>query len=157
MSTSDLYILNGKSTTHLAEFRNGWGSAPICWDYLSKKYLGLDGYPLFGDMQPVWNLARDERLTIPEKVALLMTFDGAYIPLSNLKDAAEACEAFGKECEDGGRVNHWPAFGAELRRASKMKHNRHARGVCLSCTSVNDPWIDASPDTVAAARPIYGG
>lgn len=137
MSTSDLYILNKKSTTHFTEFRNGWGSAPICWDHLAKKY-GVQS-SLF-DMKPVWDLASGDRLAHHEKIALMMTFDAAFVPLDMLSDAADACERFGAEINFPGRVNHWPAFGAALRLAEKKHHNRFARGVCLSCTSVSDNW-----------------
>ena len=155
MSTSDIYILNGKSTTHLAEFRNGWGSGPRCWDYLAEKYLGREGSAGFADMQPVWDLARGDRLTHHERVALMMTFDWAYVPLNNLSDAADACEKFGAECEDGRSANHWPEFGAAIREASAMKHNRHARGICLACTSVSDIWCDISAEQAAKAWSIY--
>ncbi len=155
MSTSDLYILNAKSTTHLAEFRNGWGSGPRCWDYLAAKYLGRVGSSMMLDMQPVWDLARDERLAHHERVALMMTFDRAYTPIKHLSDAADACEKFGTECEDGKSVNHWPAFGAAFRSASAMKFSRHTRGVCLNCTSVSDVWGRPSTDWLENAWPIY--
>ncbi|MDI9407795.1 MAG: hypothetical protein QM523_00945 [Candidatus Pacebacteria bacterium] len=137
MSTSDLYILNKKSTTHFRGFRNGWGSGPVCWDYLAKKY----GVPssMF-DMNPVWALASGGRLAHHERVAMMMTFDAAYVPMGKLQDAAESCERFGAESEDGARANHWTAFGAALRDAAKQRHNRFARGICLSCTSVSDNW-----------------
>ena len=137
MSTSDLYILNKKSTTHFMEFRNGWGSGPVCWDYLAKKYAVGDN--LF-NMKPVWDLASGDRLAHHEKVALMMTFDAAYIPLKNLKDASDACILFGRESQGDGHVNHWASFGAALLLASQQRHNRFARGVCLSCTSVSDNW-----------------
>lgn len=144
MSTSDLYILNGKSTTHLAEFRNGWGSGPRCWDHLSVKYLGSK-FNMF-DPQPTWDLAGSDKLAEHERIALMMTFDRSYVPIPCLREAAEACELFGAECEDGQMVNHWPAIAEALHSASKLRHNRHARGVVLNCTSVSDMWIDPSSD-----------
>lgn len=154
MSTSDLYVLNQKSTTHLASFRNGWGSGPMCWDHLATKYLG-EAVGMFGDMRRVWNLAGDDRLADHEKIAMMMTFDRAYVPLDRLTDAAEACEKFGLECEDGARVNHWPAFAKALREAAQQKFNRHARGVCLACTSVSDMWVEPSADYLSNAWSIY--
>lgn len=153
MSTSDLYILNRKSTTHFAEFRNGWGSGPACWDYLAAKY-GV--HSTLSNMQPVWDLASDKRLAHHERVALMMTFDRAFVPLQNLKDAAESCERFGQESAMGGRVNHWSAFGSALREADKKRHSRFARGVCLSCTSVSDNWQWGS-DWPDRAWSIYEG
>lgn len=156
MSTSDLYILNGKSTRHVAEFRNGWGSGPMAWDYLGAKYTGEAPGINPVKLKKIWALASDSRLGHHEKVALMMTFDRMYIPLDHLKDAAAACEKFGSECEDGRRANHWPAFGTTLTEVANMKHTRHARGVCLSCTSVCDPWIEPDNDYISNAWPIYG-
>ncbi|MDF1685313.1 MAG: hypothetical protein P1U50_00875 [Parvibaculaceae bacterium] len=153
MSTSDLYILNKKSTTHLAEFSNGWGSGPRCWDHLAEKYLGR-GFS-FPYLDAVMTLSLGERLLQHEKIALMTTFDWAYIPLGNLSEAADACEKFGVECENGVSVNHWPEIGMSIRKAGAIKHNRHARGVCLSCTSVSDIWCQISPDQAAKAWPIY--
>lgn len=158
MSTSDLYILNQKSTTHLAEFQNGWGSAPRCWDYLAGKYLGQSGSAVMfgGDLtKRVWALARDERVSAEERLALMLTFDGAYIPIKHLEEAGVACEKFGEMCENGQTVNHWPAFGAALRKEASKKHSRHARGVCLSCTSVSDPWGHADETALAKAWSIF--
>ena len=104
----------------------------------------------------VWELADDDRLKHYEKVALMMTFDRMYIPLECLDDASEACEKFGTESYDGKRVNHWSAFASTLHELGKLKHNRHARGVCLSCTSVCDPWAEPSNDYLEHAWPIYG-
>lgn len=157
MSTSDLYVLNGKSTTHLAEFRNGWGSAPIAWDHLAAKYI--DEVPAYSmsesHLRKVWELASDERLEPYERCVLMMTFDRSYVPVANLTDAADACEQFGKACENGRSENHWQAIGAALREAASRKLGRHARGVCLSCTSVSDHWINPSDDWLTKAWPIF--
>ena len=157
MSTSDLYILNGKSTRHLAEFRNGWGSAPMAWDYLAEKYIPeKPAYSLAeSHLEKVWKLAEDDRLEPFERCVLMMTFDRSYVPVANLKDAAEACEMFGKACENGKHVNHWVAIGAALREAAGMRFSRHTRGVALSCTSVNDCWAWPSEKWLTEAWPIF--
>ncbi len=157
MSTSDLYVLNEKSTRHLAEFRNGWGSAPVAWDFLATKYIAEK--PLYsmdkGHMQKVWDLASDPRLELCERAVLMMTFDRSYVPTANLRDAAEACAKFGALIENGRSANHWPAIGEALRRAATMRLGRHARGVCLSCTSVSDPWGNPAEDWLEDAWSIY--
>jgi hypothetical protein len=147
MSSSDLYVLNQKSVTHIAEFRNGWGSAPVVWEYLGEKYvpekpiyaMGDDGY-----MRKVWALSRDERLLECERVALVMTFDWAYVPFANLTYMADKCEEFFALSNDNRRENHWASIGASLRLEAGKKHHRHARGICISCTSVNDIWQHTS-------------
>tara|TARA_R110000737_G_scaffold342487_1_gene367363 strand:+ start:421 stop:906 length:486 start_codon:yes stop_codon:yes gene_type:complete len=157
MSTSDLYILNGKSTTHFAEFRNGHGSAPICWDFIGTKYI--DEKPIYsmdhGYLKKVWALASTDKLTHPEATAMLMTFDRAYVPMDCLEEAADGCIRFGEMCEDGRRENHWPEIGEKLREAASMKHNRHARGIALSCTSVSDAWSWPSDEQLSCAWPTH--
>lgn len=156
VSTSDLYIIYGKSVSHLAEFRNGYGSAPICWDYIGGKYLPeKPAYSMDHNyLKKVWALADSGRLTEDERTCMMMTFDRSFLQLADLKGAAIACEVFGKKVEDGRRENHWPAFAEALRDAATMKHNRHARGVALSCTSVCDPWGSENPEQLANAWPI---
>lgn len=157
MSSSDLYILNGKSTKHLAEFRNGWGSGPRAWGHLAAKYIPEK--PVFSlsesHMKKVWALATHHHVRHHEKVVLMMTFDKAYVPLAHLENAADCCIRFAKECENGSSENHWHEIGESLKLASTMKMNRHARGVALSCTSVNDCWGWPSKEWLEEAWSIY--
>lgn len=157
MSSSDLYVLNGKSTTHLATFRNGWGSAPIVWDYLAYKYIAeKPAYSMASDhLERIWALASDQRLSHAERVVLMMTFDRAYVPVEQLVDAADACAVVGAAVENGRQANHWPAISEALRAAASMNLGRHARGVCLSCTSVSDAWCSPSPEQITKAWSIY--
>jgi hypothetical protein len=158
MSTTDLYVLNKASVRHLAEFRNGWGSAPIVWDFLAEKYLGGRVNPFSGDgYRPVWDLASDDRLTAAEKVVLMMTFDRMFVPIDHLDAAADACGEFYTQSAawSNNMVNHWGAIGEALRSAKSLRRSRHARGVCMSCTSVSDPWIDAQADTFGKAWSIF--
>ncbi len=158
MSTTDLYILNAKSTRHIAEFRNGWGSSPLAWDYLGGKYINEKPVyslsPLY--LKKVWALADDARLEECEKVALMMTFDRAFIPMAYLGHAGNCCIKFGEMCDNPERTNHWSAIGAAMIAEAAKKHTRHARGVAMSGTSVSDMWGWASADQLARAWPIYG-
>ena len=145
MSYTTLYVLNKKSVTSHKRYRNSWGSAALLWDYLSIKYLGLKGMPLgYGaDYQPLWDLANDSRLSEDEVIAHRMTFDWEYVPLDKLQLAADSCRlVFSKTLSflDSGRANHWYDIGDDIERLTEIKLNRHARGVCLGCTSVSDPW-----------------
>ena len=150
MSTSDLYILNGKSVTHWAEFRNGWGSAPVVWDYLAEKYLTgnftdymrRDYIGFERKCRLVWALNGDDRLTEDERFALLLTFDRAFVPRDRLRGAADLCADFARRTSHIEGVNHWAAIGKSLEAMSTARLGRHARGACLSCTSVNDEWLN---------------
>lgn len=160
LSTSDLYLLNRKSTRHLAEFRNGWGSAPVAWDYLADRYIAeRPVYAMSEDhLKRVWALAADERLTRDERFELMLTFDRAFVPLANLAEAGRACVAFAEASEPKSPhvVNHWRAIGARLVHLQGEHHGRHARGVVLSATSVSDCWSDPSADWLENAWPIIG-
>lgn len=166
MSTSDLYIINGKSVSHVAEYRNGWGSAPICWDFLADRYFPDVNFTDY--MRPdfvghdrkwkmVWGLTKDDRLSNEEKVTLMVTFDNAYVPVEYLKEAGEALKKFYdlSRVWSEGKVNHWDDIGNDLIRLAGKKMHRHARGVALSCTSVSDPWIGDNPDSLEKAWPIF--
>jgi hypothetical protein len=157
MSTSDLYILNSKSVTHVRAFHNGYGTAPRCWSHLADKYIPEKPDYAMDDqhLTKVWALANDDRLSLEEKICLMMTFDGAYVPLENLGQAAAACSLFGVHCEDHRSVNHWPALGEVLQELSTQKFNRHAIGVALSPTSVCDPWADETEHALSEAWGIF--
>jgi hypothetical protein len=152
MSTSDLYIINKKSVRHIAEFSNGYGSAPPVWERLYDQYIHKPTDPPRHGMHKwndSWKLYRDARLTAAERCCLMMTFDWAYLPLDMLEQAAWYCDEVGVLTEEEGRVNHWRAIGKTLMDASQKKWGQHARGVGLSCTSVCDLWIDCEPEDIA--------
>lgn len=151
MSYTTLYILNQKSTTYQKEYSNSGVSAPLVWDYLSIKYLGLKRMPLGyssdkeQDLQRLWDLAVDPRLSEDEVVVHRMTFDNEYVPIHLFQMAADSCRIFfSKSLAELGREreNHWYSIGDDLERLTEKKLNRFARGACLGCTSVSDPWCD---------------
>lgn len=161
MSTSDLYILNKKSTTHFREFRNGWGSAPLAWDFIGEKYIPEKPvYSMDSEyLRRVWALAGDTRLEACERIVMMMTFDRAFVPRDRLKEAGEACQDFGRMSSRSAgyhdRVNHWHDIGSALIEMSNAKLTRHARGAALSCTSVSDMWGWPEDDQLSRAWPIF--
>ncbi len=168
MSTSDIYILNGKSTTWVAEFRNGWGSGPCMWDHLANKYFPDVNFTDYDRIdyvgwdrknRMVWDLAGEDRVSGPERVALMLTFDKSFVPTSHLKEAGEACiKAYDMIVAHGfwEGVNHWRAIGDALIDLSKKPLHRNARGVVLNCTSINDVWLTPSREYLENAWPIFG-
>lgn len=168
MSTSDLFILNQKSTTWVREFQNGWGSGPCIWDHLAARYfpnLNFTNYDRADYIgferknRMVWDLAeKSSPITSEERVALMMTFDKAYVPIAHLKLAGEACKEAFKQIRAFGHwkgVNHWNAFGDTLIELAGRKHHRAARGVVLNCTSVAEMWLTPSEDYLTNAWPIF--
>lgn len=141
MSTSDLYRVYGTKATHIAEFRNGWGSAPVVWGYLCEKYLGgtRTSWGINTPLEKLWALSADERVPRCLRLTLGFTYDWAVCPPKKAGELADALEEAGKLCDRPGYVNHWQAIANELRN-----HKARARqvGIGISCTSVNDIWID---------------
>lgn len=162
MSTSDLYLLFGKSVRHWSEHRNGWGSAPVIWDYLSDKYIPEK--PSYGlsesHLKKVWALRASDGLLQCELAALYFTFDDAYVPVSQLNAVADYFDEIAALTESApvtaGRVNHWRAFASEFRKISSAVKDRRLRGVCISCTSVSDPWPYKKPTDFGNCWPITG-
>ena len=157
MSTSDLYWLNAKSTTWVAEFRNGWGSGPAVWDYLGLKYIEeLPAYSMADShLKKVWALATDPRLEPCERLALYMSFDKAFVPVASLLKAGELAIEFWDLSLNGSQVNHWRAIGEALLELTKQPIDRRRRGVVLNCTSVADLWGQPSKAYLAEAWPIF--
>jgi hypothetical protein len=165
MSTSDLYILNRKSTRRVARFLNGWGSGPCIWDHLASKYLPQFNFTDFDrddyvghdrKYAMVWEL--HDEITEAELVALQMTFDRAFVPIDDLMTAGEACIAAHGMIEAHGfwtGVNHWQNIGNKLIELADHKFHPQARGIALSCTSVSDPWLVPRADFLDNAWPIF--
>lgn len=160
MSTSDLYLLFGKSVRHWSEHRNGWGSAPVVWDYLGDKYIPeKPTYSLNQDhLRKVWALSKGDGLSDAEMAALMFTFDDAYVPRANLNEVADWFDIFAAEViadsNYANRANHWAAFAEEFREIAATVKDYRLRGVCISCTSVNDIWGNDDGSRVARAWPI---
>lgn len=146
MSTSDLYLLFGKSVRHWSEHHNGFGSAPVVWDYLGAKYVS--DKPIYTGsekhLRKVWNLRREDGLSRAELAALFFTFDNAFAPKADLIQIADWFDEFNllivADLDFAGRANHWGEFAVEFRKIHASVKDHRLRGVCITCTSVNDVW-----------------
>lgn len=138
MSYSTIYQVFRTKSSPICEYRNAWGTGPAIWNYLSKKYLGLDGWSPFleGD-GGLWALARDERVPLALRACHAITFDYALTPRDKLKEMGALVAEGGRMIEDGAHVNHFAAIGSHL---AELKLDRRAKGVGLNCTSVSDTW-----------------
>lgn len=87
---------------YLGEVKNAWRGAMAIWMHLEKKYLP-PYYPEWAqyindpdreysrtssigneEMQKIWDLVRDERLTEAEKIAMVSTFDNVIVERENI-------------------------------------------------------------------------
>lgn len=145
MSSTIIYILNSKSVSRFAAFKNSWGTAPIAYEYLLRKYAGPDLPHVFDWEKHINGIMEDDRLEGDELIAMLFMADRAYIPLERLAMAAEACEMFGARLPERSSgpsqdVNHWPQIARTLRDIAAAKLSRHAVGVCMAPTDGCDEW-----------------
>ncbi len=142
MSTSDLYFVNKKSTRHIAEFRDGHGTAPVLWSVLCVEYLGWDEYDWSfgheGKMRSLWELAFDPRVPFHLRLCHAFTFDRAVCPKDKLLELASACVETSDKIPPG-KINHWKAIADML---LKLRTPGQSIGVALSPTSVSDCWLD---------------
>lgn len=119
------------------EFPNAIRGAVLLWTYLSRRYLDLDGMPLFGgeDTKRLWALATDERLSEDERIALQTTFDGVMVRRDDFERVAAAFDVVGPMMDDAG---HLPAWAATLR---EMWLDPDCFAACWNQTSVcADTW-----------------
>jgi hypothetical protein len=154
MSTSNLYSVYKTRTKELAAFGNGWGTAPVLWDYLEKAYLNKrSGSWLCGndkDKAELWNLVTNPNVPVCFRLVHAFTFNNVVCPYKQTTKMAEHCrKVFGILKEDESsvmladkdimpRVNHWERIANVL---EIIKSDKRALGIGLSCTSISDPWI----------------
>lgn len=101
----------GEKHEDYRELRNSWGSAPVIWDALTKRWLpGKQWLSCAGGSDnSLWNLCDDQRLPLHQRAVLMMTFDRAYVAKANYSRAAQDIRAFLRDLPPPAQnVNHWP-------------------------------------------------
>lgn len=138
MSYSTIYRIFRTTATSYADFRNGWGTAPLLWDYLAKTFIG-SRFTFFDYSRDnlLWDLAKDSRVARDLRLAHAWTFDRALCPLGRAIEMANACDVVAVQCAKEDHVNHWAALAVALREA-KAKPRQIGWG--LNGTSVSDVW-----------------
>ncbi len=139
MSCSTLLIINKKRKLEsVAEYKNAYGSAPLIWSYLTKKYLKSDSY--FAVTDKLWKLIDDHRLSRDEKLCLIFTFDYFTASKKHIDVFAGALENIGTKAKEEfpSFANHLSAIAGDLRKLNKLDFSRF----CFNCTSVADIWFE---------------
>lgn len=112
MSTTEIkFLKQPEGVIDVVEFRNSHGSAPVVWDLIAQKYLGLQPFHYSFHTEKLWPLWKD--LTIPEhhRAVLAMTYDDTVIIKTDFKRAAEDIRKFLEDFPVNPEyVNHWPAI-----------------------------------------------
>lgn len=138
MSYTEIYKVTKSGNTKLfAEIKNSHRGAMSIWNYLEEKYLPpLNRYGMKisraisfekEDIDELWGLQHDNRLSESEKIALLSTFDNVVV----LKqDIPRLCKSFREF--PGNTSLHEQADLIE-----KLINDRHCFAVFWNQTSVN--------------------
>jgi hypothetical protein len=136
MSYTEIYRISKVGNTKLvAEIRNSHRGAMSVWTILEDRYLppfvryGQKMTRMITDTesQAVWDLANDSRLTEPERIALISTFDNVAC---YKKDFGRLCSAFREFIGN-------TSLPEQADVIEKLANDKNAIGVCWNQTSVN--------------------
>ena len=139
MSTTNIYELFKTKVNCIDELRNGHGSGPAIWNYISEK-LYRKQFNLMDDKE-FWLSYKDKRLNDNEKAVLLSTYDRAFIEVDRLHEFAEACKEVHKKIIEttDWTWSHFEAIGLAADNLYK-EHDARCLGLAIGCTSVCDEW-----------------
>lgn len=144
MSSLEIYgVRPDGDVVSFTDLRNSWRGAALVWSELGTKYLSHSKSACLiddGASERVWKLVSDPRLTEAERVVLLSTFDGVWIPIGMFPLFARSCEEFARQHPD----SHYATIPSVLER---MRTEGFV-GYCANQTSVcsNPWWISAGED-----------
>jgi hypothetical protein len=157
VSSTVLYVLNQKSVSPFASFKNSAGTGPAAYDNILEKYMGPDLPDVFERGNHIDALIAGKRVDALEMFALLFLSERSYVPIDKLFMAGEMCEEFGgripRHITRPHYINHWPSIGQSLKEMAAANLSRHAVGACLTSTTVCDEWQN-SKGLSANAWPI---
>lgn len=103
-----------RSAEVLREFPNSYGSGPLVWCVMGRRWLGFkqSGW-LFDKEGRIWQLAHDRAIPERQRAVLAMTFDKAYIAAEHYERAVVDIRAFLTDFAatiNPDHANHWPAI-----------------------------------------------
>lgn len=139
MSCTSLYELFNTKVNCIAELRNGHGSGPAIWDYISLKVLGKRFDPF--DDEEFWPSYKSDKLDDDEKVVLLSTYDNAFVEIANMIEFSKSCRKLHRAIIEttGWDWSHFEAIAEAAEKLAK-KHDPRCKGMAIGCTSVCDVW-----------------
>lgn len=110
MSTTTVKaVWPGEKVEDLEELRNSYGSAPVIWNEISKRYLGLKDHEYSFHTDDLWPLYKRTDMPAHYRSVLMMTYDNALVMKANYKQAAADIRAFLSDFPMApGYANHWP-------------------------------------------------
>lgn len=130
-STSVIAILPGNKLEEIAELRNSWGSAPVIWEAMGKKFFHEES-PFLTRNEKFWDLYKDATISKRVRAVLLMTYDRFYVAKKDFLRMAKDIAFFIKYMDLGEGTNHLPVI------AQIFRGNPHVLGIGFWWTSVSD-------------------
>lgn len=118
----------GEKSDEFKELHNAWGSAPVVWNAMAKRYI--DG-SYWSNIEKLWSLPRRQDIPLHLRAVLAMTFDNMIVMRADYSRAAECIRHYLVDFPaDERKVNHWPVL-AEL-----FESDPECPAIGLWCTSV---------------------
>lgn len=103
----------GEKAEDLRELRNAHGSAPVVWNEIAKRYLGLRDHEYSFRCDELWPLYKRPDMPAHQRAVLVMTYDNAIVMKANYKQAATDIRAFLADFPPReGYANHWSEIAA---------------------------------------------
>ena len=146
MSYTSTYALFKTKVKLISEHRNGHGSGPAIWDYVSMILTGKSHRSHGKDFWPLW---KDGRLSKAERAVLLSTYDNAFVEAPHLNEFADACEEVSPLIieKTDWTWSHFKEIGDDARILS-FNHDYRCKGLAIGCTSVCDEWEFENPANI---------
>jgi hypothetical protein len=139
MSYTTVLKVNKRSTREILEFHNSFGSAPVVWMAIGKKYLHDELGWLNDKGKDLWKLYADKCVPFQLRVVLILTFDKCFVSKQNFQRVAKAIRFFLEQFPpEEGKANHWPKIAEFFE--SNPKYDR----IGFNWTSVCDVWEDGT-------------
>lgn len=146
MSYSTIWKVYKTTCTTYTELRNGHGSAPPVWDWLSVNYLNKESWIMSRDEKALWALYKNQSVPRHMRFALLATFDDGLVEVNDLEEASRLARLVYETTHIPQYVNHWLDISEAYKKLSVSKDTR-LHGVAIGCTSVSDPWEERKERT----------
>lgn len=160
MSYSTLYLLNKKSTRPIAELPNGFGTAPVIWNYLCEVYLHKPASHWLHEPndKTLWGLVIAGNVPRAFRLAQALCYDHAYCPKHRTEELANVLREV-YVCTNAkypNNVNHWLTIVRKLEVFAELKSFPRAQGLALNCTNVQDVWMEWKGGEIKSIFNIIG-
>lgn len=124
----------------LEGYENSHGSAPVVWNFMSSRYLGVDSYYQLDNISLLWATAHDKEIDIAHRMVMMMTYDRGVILSEHVDQAVKHIHEFLAEFQfPSNKVNHWVQIAEDL-----QKHNRKGKyvgfGFCM--TTIGETFFE---------------